>query len=173
MAQIFLSYSHHDSDRAGSIASTLEARGWSVWWDPAVRSGESFVSIINREINAASFVVVLWSKQSVTSRWVLEEALYGLNHEILCPVMIERDVQLPVGFATIKYVTLWDWQDDRPVGGYNHLIAELDRLSGVSPANVEPTVVAKEPYATPEKPPAPPSPVQAEQAKESKARSEE
>jgi TRAP-type C4-dicarboxylate transport system permease small subunit len=114
VAQIFLSYSHHNADKAKIVASALEHEGWTVWWDPEVRSGESFVTLINREIYAADCVVVLWSKRSVNSRWVLEEAHNALNRNILCSVMIEHDAQLPVGFATIKYSPLWEWSGKRP-----------------------------------------------------------
>ena len=115
---------------ARDIATVLEGQGWSVWWDPAIRSGESFVSLINREIGGASCVVVLWSKASVVSRWVLEEAHNGLNRGILCPLVIDRDVQLPVGFATVKYIPLWDWRYGAPVGGYSPLFNELTRVVG-------------------------------------------
>lgn len=134
MAQIFISYSHQDTDQAARIAAELEVRGWSVWWDPAIRSGESFIVLINREISAASCVVVLWSKSSVTSHWVMEEAHNALNRDIICPVMVERDSQLPVGFATVKYVPLWEWRDDEPVGGFDALIDELENIVGRQPS---------------------------------------
>jgi TRAP-type C4-dicarboxylate transport system permease small subunit len=157
VAQIFISYSHQDLRQARSIATELEARGWSVWWDPEIRSGESFIVLINREISAASCVVVLWSKNSVTSRWVMEEAHNALTRDIICPVMVEPDSQLPVGFATIKYVPLWEWRGDAPVGGFDPLVDELERIVGAParPARRETSVAA--PDAVEASEPAPPA----------------
>jgi len=151
MAQIFISYSHQDVRQARSIATELEARGWSVWWDPEIRSGESFIVLINREISAASCVVVLWSKNSVTSRWVMEEAHNALTRDIICPVMVEPDSQLPVGFATIKYIPLWEWRGDAPVGGFDPLVDELERIVGAParPAPAGPAVAAPDAAETP------------------------
>jgi TRAP-type C4-dicarboxylate transport system permease small subunit len=133
MAQIFLSYSHLDENKARSVASALELEGWTVWWDPKVRAGESFVSLINREIYAADCVVVLWSKASVNSRWVQEEAHNALNRDILCAAMIEHDAQLPVGFATVKYTPLWEWHDERPLSkDLKALFENVERLIGAA-----------------------------------------
>ncbi|MCP4381684.1 MAG: TIR domain-containing protein [Hyphomicrobiales bacterium] len=143
MAQIFISYSHQDTQQASKIAHELGVRGWSVWWDPEIRSGESFIVLINREISAASCVVVLWSKSSVTSHWVVEEAHNALNRDIICPVMVERDSQLPVGFATVKYIPLWEWRNDEPVGGFGPLIDELESIVGrPAPSRAAPSAPA-------------------------------
>ena len=144
MANIFLSYARKDADRARGIAAALEAHGWSVWWDPEIRPGQSFISMINTEINAATCIVVLWSRHSVVSRWVLEEAHNGLNRGILCPVLIDRGPQLPVGFATIQYVEMTDWQNNLPTSGTDLLIEEVEQLIGRPRPALTPQVVAKE-----------------------------
>ena len=66
----FISYAREDRDRAAKLAVALEARGWSVWWDPKIQAGQSFDEIIERELAAADCVVVLWSKHSIASEWV-------------------------------------------------------------------------------------------------------
>jgi len=42
MADIFISYASEDRQRAGALAETLGARGWSVWWDREIPLGQSF-----------------------------------------------------------------------------------------------------------------------------------
>lgn len=153
--------------RQAALPPSSSPAGWSVWWDPAIRSGESFIVLINREISAASCVVVLWSKASVASHWVMEEAHNALTRDIICPVMVERDSQLPVGFATVKYIPLWEWRDGEPVGGFGPLIDELEMMVGKpapsAPARPE-AVVLKEPApagppdAAPPEPARPPPP---------------
>ena len=66
MAEIFISYAHKDVDRAKRVVDALQQRGWSVWWDPGIRSGASFIIMINQEIQAANAVLVLWSRSSTT-----------------------------------------------------------------------------------------------------------
>jgi TRAP-type C4-dicarboxylate transport system permease small subunit len=150
MAKIFLSYSHLDGNKAKSVATSLELEGWSVWWDPQVRAGESFVSLINREIYAADCVVVLWSKASVNSRWVQEEAHNALNRDILCAAMIEHDAQLPVGFATVKYTPLWEWQEERPSSkDLKALFDNVERLIGPAEPKIIDTAPEEAVISTP------------------------
>ena len=77
--------------------TSLEAEGYSVWWDRALQPGESFEATIDREIQAAQCVVVVWSFSSVNSQWVKNEALEGLDRDILIPISLD-DIRLPVAF---------------------------------------------------------------------------
>lgn len=168
MADIFVSYAHSDAMRARSIAAILGGKGWSVWWDPEIQAGDSFVSVINTEIALARCVVVLWSQTSVTSRWVMEEAHYGLTKGILCPVLIDRGPQLPVGFATVKYIDVTEWNGEMPAGRLDLLFAQVERLIGPAkpapvPIRVTPAVVDERVESTPQEPAAAsPSPISSE-----------
>lgn len=53
MADVFISYANEDRERAEQLASALEARSWSVWWDRGVIPGERFDDVIQRELEAA------------------------------------------------------------------------------------------------------------------------
>ena len=55
------------------LVASLEAEGWSVWWDPDITPGEEFDSLISRELEAARSLVVVWTPTSVDSRWVRGE----------------------------------------------------------------------------------------------------
>src|SRR5205814_6105833 len=74
MAGVFLSYDRDDSDKARILASALERAGHSVWWDLHVRGGAQFSKVIEEALKAADAVVVLWSKDSIDSAWVRDEA---------------------------------------------------------------------------------------------------
>lgn len=74
MADVFISYSSKDRALAEALARDIEAAGWSVWWDPAIRAGENYRDVIVRELDAAKAVVVIWTKHSVKSEWVISEA---------------------------------------------------------------------------------------------------
>lgn len=74
MADIFISYSKAYRALTEALAKDLEARGHSVWWDTELVPGERFRVVIEREIDAAKAVIVIWSPASVTSEWVEAEA---------------------------------------------------------------------------------------------------
>jgi hypothetical protein len=74
MAAIFLSYAREDRRFAKKLAQLLESAGHSVWWDSRIGGGEDFSARIEAELDKSDVVLVAWSKESVKSRWVRDEA---------------------------------------------------------------------------------------------------
>jgi len=109
MAGVFLSYDRDDSDRARPIALALEKAGHSVWWDLHVRGGAQFAKVIEEALKAADAVVVLWSKYSIESAWVRDEASAGRDSGRLVPVTIDG-TQAPLGFRQFQTVDLSRWK---------------------------------------------------------------
>jgi hypothetical protein len=97
MSDIFISYKREEQPLARRLADALEKKGWSVWWDPKVRAGERFDDVIEEALKDAKSVIVMWSKLSVKSRYVRDEATYALNRNKLVPIKIE-EVDLPFRF---------------------------------------------------------------------------
>src|SRR5438874_1392304 len=89
MAAIFLSYAREDRACAGVLARVLEAAEHEVWWDRHIDSGEEFAAEIEAELDKADVVLVAWSKQSVKSRWVRDEASVGGDTGRLVPGSID------------------------------------------------------------------------------------
>jgi hypothetical protein len=108
MADIFLSYVRSDAKRAKQVADALSARGWSVWWDVSLTPGVRFRDKIAEELHAARCVVVLWSKASIASDFVVDEAEDGKRRRVLVQALIE-DVRPPHGFGQIQAATLTEW----------------------------------------------------------------
>ncbi|MEM6411483.1 MAG: toll/interleukin-1 receptor domain-containing protein, partial [Pseudomonadota bacterium] len=67
MADIFLSYSRADRPKAQQIAESLEAEGFSVWWDKVLRAGQTYDEVTEGMLRDSRVVVVLWSEVSVKS----------------------------------------------------------------------------------------------------------
>ncbi len=111
MADVFLSYSRSDADAAAKIVHVLEAEGWTVWWDTTMRPGDQWDEVIEREINEARCVLVIWSSISVTRRWVRVEANFALDRNKLVPVSIER-ARPPLAFTLTHTTDLSDWDGD-------------------------------------------------------------
>ena len=127
MARIFLSYASEDRDRAREIAADLEALGWAVWWDHKLQAGKTFAGVIESEIKKSDCVLVLWSKASITSRWVRDEANEGLERGVLVPVLIDA-VEPPMGFRSIHAANLIGYHGDQTSPGFRQLVADLKAL---------------------------------------------
>ena len=111
MPDIFLSYSRDDQPIARRFAQAFEREGFSVWWDQALVAGAAFDEVTEKALEDASAVVVLWSKKSVTSRWVRAEATQADTRGTLVPVMIEP-CKRPIMFELTHSVELSHWKGD-------------------------------------------------------------
>jgi hypothetical protein len=81
MSDIFISYASEERDRVLPLVSALEKTGWSIFWDRTIPAGKTWRQVIGSEIRACRSVLVIWTKNSVTSEWVLEEAETGKRKE--------------------------------------------------------------------------------------------
>ena len=127
MPDIFISYGRQDRTHAERIASILEGRGWSVWWDRKLLAGEQFSQAIEKEIDQTRCVVVLWSTSSVTSSWVRDEATEGTQRNILVPVVIDG-VELPLGFRQHHAVTIMNPAAESNPSAFDDLVAAVDSV---------------------------------------------
>jgi hypothetical protein len=74
MADVFISYSKSHIELTRSLANELEAKDVTVWWDTDLIAGESFRGRIMQEIKACKAAIVIWTRDSVQSDYVLSEA---------------------------------------------------------------------------------------------------
>ncbi len=131
MARIFLSYAREDVEAAQSFAAAVEAAGHEVWWDHQLRAGSRFSWDIDAALKASEAVLVLWSKDSIESAWVQDEAAEGLEGSRLVPVAIDGS-KPPLGFRQYHTVDLSDW---RSGGAFDRLIAAIEAtVSGSAPS---------------------------------------
>jgi hypothetical protein len=115
MADIFISYSSEDKTIVKLIAGLLEQKGWSVWWDRQIPVGQKFDDVIENELHKASCVLVIWTKRSVSSEWVKNEASEAAKMKKLVPVILE-DISLPLAFKRIESAIMigWNGEEDHP-----------------------------------------------------------
>ena len=105
MADVFVSYARADKVRVAPLVAAIEAAGWSVWWDPAITPGQEFDRQISAELKAAAAVLVVWSANSVGSRWVRGEARDGADRGILVPVRFDG-AELPIDVRALHTTDL-------------------------------------------------------------------
>lgn len=127
MADVFISYSRADAVAAGRFAQAFEALGYSVWWDVALRSGETFDEAIEQALKASKAVVVLWSKTSVGSRWVRTEATLADRAGKLAPVMIEA-CERPILFELTHTADLSAWRGEQQDKAWLGLAEDVRKL---------------------------------------------
>lgn len=115
MAKVFLSYSREDAPAARQLAESITRSGHQVWWDRQIEGGSRFTAEIDRELKNADAVVVIWTKSSVESPWVQDEAAEGRDSGRLVPVICGPD-KPPLGFRQFQSIDFgnWDGQSDPP-----------------------------------------------------------
>jgi hypothetical protein len=122
--KIFISYSKEQPKPTRDVAALLESVGYEVWWDTNLTSGENFREVIDRELDAADAVIVIWTPQSVSSNWVIAEADRAHRRGILITLRTE-DVE--------------HWRISKPYGAYHTdlvdnrdaILAAVKRVAGL------------------------------------------
>jgi TIR domain len=111
MSDIFLSYAREDLEAAKPLVTALETQQWSVFWDRHIPAGRGWRDVLEQILPSVECIVVLWSRNSVKSDWVLEEAEYGRSRHVLIPVLIDTATP-PLGFRNIQSADLSGWTGD-------------------------------------------------------------
>jgi TolB-like protein/Flp pilus assembly protein TadD len=102
---IFISYSREDQARILPIIKLIEQAGFAVWWDGLLEGGERFSQATQAALDRAQAVVVLWSKTSIQSHWVQDEATRGRDRRILVPLSLDGSLP-PLGFGQFQAIDL-------------------------------------------------------------------
>jgi hypothetical protein len=125
MSDVFVSYSSLDRSRVSQFVNALESYGLNVWWDQHLDAGSRWSDEIETRLRSAKCVVVLWSKNSVTSEWVVKEAGIGQDRGILVPVRLD-DCEFP--FSEHQAADLRSWNGQRYDPGLQRLISSIQRM---------------------------------------------
>jgi TolB-like protein/tetratricopeptide (TPR) repeat protein len=144
LPDIFLSYSRDDQGAVRRFADAFEREGFSVWWDATLNPGEAFDQVIEKALNEAKAVVVLWSRKSVTSRWVRAEATQANDNGTLVPVMIEP-CKRPIMFELTHTPDLSHWKGDPNDPAWRTYVAGVRRVvdKGTPAASVAPVEASR------------------------------
>lgn len=139
MTDLFLSYARPDRARAEALASALEAEGYSVWWDRHITGGSEFSADIERQLMAASVVIVAWSKPARESPWVKDEAGVGREQGKLVALSFDAE-QPPLGFRQYHAVDFSEWDNTPNSNEFRSLLQAIEaRIRG------EPSSIAIDP----------------------------
>lgn len=109
---LFLSYSRQDESYAKRLATALEQAGYAVWWDALIEGGTAYSRSIAEALETADVVIVLWTRHSIESDWVKDEAGYGRERHRLVPLSLDGS-QPPLGFRQYQVIDLSHWRGRR------------------------------------------------------------
>jgi methyl-accepting chemotaxis protein len=107
---VFISYTRGDMDFVERVGSILEKKGMNVFIDRKLKTGEDFREKLVEQLGSSDVVITFWSKSSIKSRWVIDEAEVSLAQGMLVPVLIDGTLP-PFGFGDINAVDLSEWDD--------------------------------------------------------------
>jgi TolB-like protein/Flp pilus assembly protein TadD len=134
---VFFSYSRVDQKQALPIIAAIESHGYKVWWDGVLEGGTSYLETTEEALESAKAVVVLWSKTSISSHWVRDEAMSGRGRERLIPLSLDGTIA-PLGFRQVQSINFEDWKNDQQSPPVQELCRVLDAMHD-RPAGSRPT----------------------------------
>ncbi|MFL6756737.1 MAG: TIR domain-containing protein [Sphingomicrobium sp.] len=129
MAKVFLSYSREDVSAAKQLAECINRAGHEVWWDHQIEGGSRFTAEIDRELKGADAVVVIWTKSSIESPWVQDEAAEGRDNGRLVPILLGAD-KPPLGFRQFQSIDFGDWNGESDPPALEALIRAIGQKGG-------------------------------------------
>ena len=127
-SRIFLSYARVDRPQVALIATALEAEGFEVWWDALIEGGSAFSKAIAAALEASTVVIVVWSKTSIDSDWVLDEAMHARERKKLIPVTLDG-TQPPLGFRQYQAIDLSAWHGERAVPPWSGVLRAIAAIA--------------------------------------------
>ena len=105
---VFVSYAHKDRERVEPLILELQSR-FNVFWDPHIRPGDRWFATIAQQLRSARCVLVLWTKNSIDSRFLKAEMLVAVAHGTLLPVRLSADARVPRAYDQFHHLELSGW----------------------------------------------------------------
>ncbi len=136
MTDIFISYSRKDKPWVKTLAATLVAEGYDVWWDPEILPGQDYETVIKEALETTKCVLTVWSKDSINSTWVKAESNKGLARNVFVPVLY-HDVMPPMQFEHIQAANLKSWKGKTDDPHYQQLLRAVALHTSPSSEPVE------------------------------------
>jgi non-specific serine/threonine protein kinase len=127
--KLFISYSHEDKSVAKQVAEALSQRGYEMFWDTKIPTGMTFDTYIYQELEGSNAVIVLWSKHSVESDYVKEEAEYAKKKSALVPLTIDA-TDPPFGFSRIQTTDISGWHGSTKDPRWQTVVDSIEAILG-------------------------------------------
>lgn len=134
VADVFISYAHRNARQVARVTEQFQGSGLSLWWDDHLRAGDDFALKIEREIDDAGAVLVMWSDAARNSLWVRAEATEALDNDKLVQARLDG-VKPPLPFTIVQMVDLRGWRGKSADQPFPQLLSAITALKrGVKPS---------------------------------------
>jgi adenylate cyclase len=146
LAKVILSYAREDAPAAKQLAECIGRAGHQVWWDHQIEGGSRFSTEIDRELKNCDAVVVIWTRASIESPWVQDEAAEGRDAGRLVPVILGTD-KPPLGFRQFQSIDFGNWDGESDPPALDALIRAIAQKGGeqqLAPASGKPAGKSQE-----------------------------
>jgi adenylate cyclase len=142
LADVFISYARDDEAVARRVAKALQASAFDVWWDADLPAHRVYSEIIERNLEEAKAVVVLWSATAAKSQWVRAEADFARSRGKLVQGAIDGSIP-PLPFNQIQCADLKGWRGRASHAGWAKLQMSVQALN--SGEEIAPPQAARKP----------------------------
>lgn len=126
---VFVSYSRDDRETVLPIIRALENSALTVWWDGLLEAGTVFLQTTEQALEQADAVLVVWTKTSVNSNWVRDEATIGRDTSRLVPITTDGSLP-PLGFRQFHVVDLSSWKNKADAPEFQNVIQSIRASMG-------------------------------------------
>lgn len=121
VTDVFVSYSSRDLERVRKIVERLNEERLTVSWDRDIPAGQPYTKFLKDALDHSRVVLVVWSRESVGSDWVVSEAEYARARKRLVSCRIEMCTPSPP-FNTFQTANLSDWAGDAGAQSWREVV---------------------------------------------------
>jgi len=133
MTRVFVSYASPDRERVKLVINALNTATIETFWDQDILPGESWNKTLEKELNQSDVVLVLWTASALNSAFVRSEALRGLDQRKLLQVVLDDDIQLPLGLDQYQCEWLDGWTGQSEDPRWHRILAAVWSMASPDP----------------------------------------
>ncbi|HLV36296.1 MAG TPA: toll/interleukin-1 receptor domain-containing protein [Spirillospora sp.] len=107
--RVFIAYSHRQRALAQQLYELLISHGKAVFYDQKLKAGASWRQTIQKALDDATHVLVIWTSDAAQSDEVEREVSYALaERKVIVPVLSKDIPRLPYHLHGLHYIVLED-----------------------------------------------------------------
>jgi len=108
-ARVFIAYSRKQREEARGLYELLSKHGKAVFWDAKIHAGATWRQTIQKALDDATHLIVIWTQDAAESDEVEREVSYALSEgKVIIPILSKDIPKLPYHLHGFHYVVLED-----------------------------------------------------------------
>lgn len=104
----FIAYSHAQRNLVEKLYELLfRKNGLAVFYDAKIRAGTAWGEVIHKALEDATHIILIWSSEAATSKWVKREIAYALEEsKVIIPILLKDAPKLPYDLRELHRIFL-------------------------------------------------------------------